>query len=70
MFVILATYFDSLIREGPGRGYYLEPSKSVLTVRPENLEAAKEVGARHEFKVCTGTQYLGSYIGDDKSKRD
>ena len=38
-FVRLDTYFDSLTRQGPGRGYHPEPTKSVLIVRPENLEA-------------------------------
>ena len=27
-------------------------------------------GRHHGFKVCTGALYLGSYIGEDKSKRD
>ena len=36
----------------------------------ENLEARKEFGARHEFKVCTSTRYLGGYIGDEESKSD
>ena len=35
-FVRLATYFDLLTREGPGRGYYTEPFKSIL-VRPDNI---------------------------------
>ena len=50
-FAILEIYFDSLTRQGPGRGYYTEPSKSVLIVRPENIEAGKEFGARDGFKV-------------------
>ena len=37
MFVILGTYFDSVTRQIPGRGYYPEPSKIVLIVRLENL---------------------------------
>ena len=27
-------------------------------------------GARHGFRACTGTRYLGGYIGDDESKCD
>ena len=60
---------ESLVR-GPGRGYYPEPSKSVLIVHPENLEAGKEFDTCHGFKVCKGTLYLGGYIGDDDSKSD
>ena len=64
----LETYFDSLTHQDPRRGYYPEPSKSVLIVRPENIEDRKVFGARHGFKVCTSTRYLGGYIGDNKSK--
>ena len=39
-------------------------------MHPENLEAGREFGTRHGFEVCTGTHYLGGYIGGDKSKRD
>ena len=44
-------------------------SKSILIVRPENIEAGKVFGRRHIFKVCTGARYLGGYIRDDKSER-
>ena len=70
MFARLAAYFDSLTGQGPGHGYYPEPPKSVLIVFLENLEAGKEFRARHRFKVCMGTRYLGGYIGDDESKRN
>ena len=55
----LETYFYLLTRQGSVRGYYPEPSKRVIIVRPDNLEAGKVFGARHGFKVCTGTRYLG-----------
>ena len=32
MFTILETYFDSLARQGPGRGYYPNQTKSVLSL--------------------------------------
>ena len=50
-FAIIETYFNSLTRQGPGRGYYPEPPKSALIVHPENLKAGKEFGARHIFRV-------------------
>ena len=59
-----------LERQGPGRGYYTKPSKSVLIVHPENLETRKYFGVCHNFKVCTGARYLCGYIGDGKSKHD
>ena len=69
-FARLDTYFYSLTRQGSGRGYHPEPTNSVLTVSPENLEAENVFGSRHGFRVCMGTRYPGGYIGDDDSKRD
>ena len=69
-FVIIEVYFNSLTRQGLGRGYYSKPSKSVMIVYPYNIEDGKELGAHHGFKVCTALHYLGGYIGDDKSKSD
>ena len=51
MFAIVETYFNILARQSLGRGYYPEPSKSVLIVHPENPEAINHFGARHAFKV-------------------
>ena len=44
-FTRLETYFDSLTRKGPGRGYHPKTTNSVLIVRLENLEAGKLFGA-------------------------
>ena len=66
MFKRLETYFDSLTRHGLGRGYHPKPTKSVLIVRPDNIEAGKVFRARRGFRVCTGARYLGGYIGDDE----
>ena len=66
----LETYFDSLTRQGPVWGYHPEPTKSVLLVLPENLEAGIFFRERHGFRVCMGARYLGGYIGDDKSKQN
>ena len=70
MFARIDTYFDFLMHQGPGRGYYPELSKSILILHPENPESRKLFGAHHRFKVCMGTHYLGGYIKDDKSKSD
>ena len=69
-FVRLETYFDLITRQGPGRGYHPDPTKSVLIFLPENIEAGKVFGARHRFRACKGAHYLGGYIEYDKSKRD
>ena len=70
MFARLETYFDSLTLQGLGKWYHPKPTKSLLIVRPENLEAGKVFGARHGFRVYTVARYLGDYIGDGESKRD
>ena len=51
MFEIIEAYFNLLEQHGPGRGYYPEPSKSVLIVDPKNIEARKLFGLRDGFKV-------------------
>ena len=38
-FIIIYTYFNFLTHQGTGRGYYPEPSKIVLILYPDNLEA-------------------------------
>ena len=70
MFAIIDTSFNSLTRQGPGRIYYPEPSKSVLIIHLENLEAVKEFRERHVFKVCTGARYLGGYIRGNESNHN
>ena len=46
-FARIETYFDLLTRQGSGRGYHPKPSKSVLIVRPDNIEAGKVFGRSH-----------------------
>ena len=70
MFARLQAYFDSLARQGPGRGYHPEKTKIVLIVRPDNVKAGKWFVRCHGFRVCMGAHYLGGYIGYDESKRN
>ena len=63
-------YFNFLKRFGPGRGYYPDPSKIVLIVHPENIEVRKLLVFSHEFNVCNGARYIGSFIADDEYKHD
>ena len=66
----LESHFYSLTHQGPKQGYHLKPTKGILIVRPEKLEAGKLFGARHIFRVCTGAHCFGGYIGDNEYKRD
>ena len=40
-FARLETYFHLLTLQGPGQEYYPKPPKSVLIIRPKNLETGK-----------------------------
>ena len=51
MFARLETYFDSLTLQGTGRGYPPDPTKSVLIIQTENIEAGKVFRARHGFRM-------------------
>ena len=66
----LEKYFDSLTCQGPVWGYHPDPTKSVLIVRLENLEAGRVFIRRHRFRVRMGARYLWGYIGNNKSKRN
>ena len=64
-FTAIMSYYDLLCREGPGRGYFPEPTKSILVVKPQSVDRAKELFQHLGFKVVTGTRYLGGHIGDE-----
>ena len=66
----LESCFNLLKHYVPAWGYYPDPTKSIMIVHPNNLKAGRLFGLCHGFKVYTGVSYLGSYIGDDKSKGD
>ena len=67
-FTRIETYFNSLTRQGPGRGCHPKPTKSILIVLTENLEAGRLFSKCHGFKVCTSAHYIRCYIGDYASK--
>ena len=48
--------------------YYPEPTKNIIIVHKDNLKSGGLFGPHIGFTVCMGARYLGSYIGDDKSK--
>ena len=50
-FVKIGGFFNSLTQAGPEHGYYPVPTKSVLTLHLDNIEAGISFGARHGFKV-------------------
>ena len=55
-------HFQDLQARGPARGYYPEPSKSMLGVAPGNVSWAEEHFWGLGIRVVTGHIYLGGYI--------
>ena len=64
----LYKYFIVLKCNVLARGYFPNPTKIILVMYPQNLEAGEEFGQRHGLKVCMGARCIGGYIGDDKTK--
>ena len=47
----------------PPRGYFLDPTKSILVVAPRNVARAEEFFRGMVLQVVTGSWYLGGFIG-------
>ena len=60
---ILVHLKDLQVR-GPPRGYFTEPSKTILVVAPRNMDRAKEFFRGFRITVVNGSRYLGRFIGD------
>ena len=59
MFARIATYFDSLTRQVPGRRYYTKPSKIILNICPEYLEDVKSSGHVTDLRCAWAHVILG-----------
>ena len=57
-------HFRDLQLRGPARGYYPEPTKSILVVAKRNVPRAKEYFRGMGFQVVTGNRYLGGFVGE------
>jgi hypothetical protein len=62
-------FFVKLQEIGPGYEYYPQPTKSILVVPQHSLEAVCIAFTDFNFKVTTGSRYLGSFIGEDDALR-
>ena len=54
----LERYFKALNCNGPAWGYNPDPTKIILTVHPQILEAGELFVRPRGFRVCTGALYL------------
>ena len=59
----IVEHLSDLQVRGPARGYYPEPTKSVLVVDPGNVAREEEHFRGLGIKVVTWYRYLGGYIG-------
>ena len=55
--------FNLLMSTGLARGYFPEPNKSILVVKPAMVKQAKARFDHFGFTVVAGTRYLGGFIG-------
>ena len=63
----LRTYWDELKAVGPGYGYHPNPSKTVLVVKADVLDRARDIFGGTGIRVtCSGFRYLGGGIGTRK----
>ena len=62
--VPLRTWWDKLHDRGPDFGYFLNPAKSVLVVKPDDYDEAVQLFDGTGIHItATGNRYLGSAIG-------
>ena len=67
-FLQILVHFRDLQAQGPARGYYPEPTKSILVVAPRNVAQADENFRGLGIRVVTGHRYLRGYIGDREAE--
>ena len=66
----IAQAMSLLEQLGPARGYYPEPSKSILICRPEDQTRAKHSLTDFAFQYVHGHRYVGGFIGTKEARDD
>ena len=49
--------------QGPLRGYFPEPTKSILSVYPQNVPRVQALFRGYGIQIVTGGRYLGGFVG-------
>ena len=62
-------HFRDLQLKGPARGYFPEPTKSILVVSEQNVPRATEYFRGIGMKIVTGGHYLGGFVGERGTER-
>ena len=65
----IAKAMDLLLELRPQRGYYPEPSKSVVICRDDCREQAAKHLEKFNFKYTNGHRYLGTFIGTPEARK-
>ena len=65
---ILAHFWDMQAR-GPPRGYFPDPTKSILVVAPGNVTRAEDFLQGMVMQIVTGSRYLGGFIRDGAAEK-
>ena len=67
----LKVWWDAIIHYGPFLGYYVNPSKSWLIIKPEIVEEAEKIFADTDIKITSeGRKHLGAVIGSLNFKNE
>ena len=61
-------HFRDLQLKGPDRGYFPDPTKSILVVSEKNVPRAKEYFCGMGVQVVIGSRYLGGFIGEQETE--
>ena len=68
-FILFFAHLWDLQARGPKRGYFLEPTKSILVVAPRNVARTEGFFQGIGLKVVTGSRYPGGFMGESESKK-
>ena len=66
----MQAHFLDLQAQGPARGYFPEPTKSILFMASGNAARAEEHFRGLGIMVIMGHRYLGGFIGDTAAERE
>ena len=59
----LRTWWDLLVLRGPGYGYFVNASKTILVCKPEKKDEASQIFHGNGIKFADGARHLGGVIG-------
>ena len=60
----ILAHFQDMHARVPPRGYFPDPTKSILVVAPRNVPRAEEFFRGMGVNIVTGSCYLGGFVGD------